>query len=227
MIGNVVSTKAKPAVPGRAFGTSIDASIADVVVAPARVSVAPVTTLPKRRQATHQRIVAAACSLFSRRGVANVSVEDILLEADISRGTFYKYFSNKEDVLKAIVLPVFEFLIERFSRLGNVDAATVLEEVLRSYFQQWQNAPEALVLAFNIGQANFSLVQPQHDAYVQLLAGLISRIQQQGILRLDDQLATSLLIARTVVPVLQSLQKTAAFEQNFLVAMKGMLLRNG
>ena len=188
---------------------------------------ASLAPLPKRRLATHQRILTAACSLFSRRGVANVSVEDILLEADVSRGTFYKYFSNKEDVLKAIVLPVFGYLIERFSRLDDVDAAVVLEEVLRSYFQQWQNAPEALLLAFTIGQANFSLVQPQHDAYVQLLAGLISRIHQQGMLRLDDQHAASLLIARTVVPVLQSLQKTAAFESNFLAAMKGMLLRNG
>lgn len=208
MMNPVVNTEAKTAMP------SPDAS-------PQNTSVAP---LQKRRQATHQRIVAAACSLFTRRSVAVVSVEDILLEAEVSRGTFYKYFSNKDDVLKAIVVPVFEFMIARFSTLDATDPELILEGVLRSYFQQWQNASEALVLAFNIGQANFSLVQSQHDTYVQLLAALIKRIHQKGILRLDDQLATSLLIARTVVPILQSLQKTAAFEENFLAAMKGMLL---
>lgn len=184
-----------------------------------------VDSLPKRRQLTRQRIIDAGCSLFSRRGVAQVSVEDILVEADVSRGTFYKYFSNKEDVLKAIVLPVFEFLISRFAQLDKADADVVLEEVLRSYFQQWQRGAEALVLAFNIGQTNFSLVHKEHDEYVQLLIALIERIQQRGLLRLEETAVASLLIARTVVPMLQALQKTRYVEQQFIAAMRGMLLR--
>jgi AcrR family transcriptional regulator len=186
----------------------------------------PAAASYQRRQLTHQRIVDAGCSLFTRRGVAQISVEDILLEADVSRGTFYKYFSNKEDVLKAVVLPVFDYLIKRFSGVDDAASEAVLESVLDSYFQQWQNHSAALVLAFNIGQTNFALVQPQHDEYVRLLSELIKRIQREGILRLQETTSATLLIARTVMPVLQSLQKSADFEQQFIAAMKGMLLKN-
>jgi AcrR family transcriptional regulator len=184
----------------------------------------PVAASHQRRQLTHQRIVDAGCSLFTRRGVAQISVEDILLEADVSRGTFYKYFTNKDDVLKALVLPVFDDLIERFSAVNQADTEVVLEAVLAGYFQQWQNHSAALVLAFNIGQANFALVQPKHDVYVRLLSELMNRIHRQGNLRLQEVSVATLLIARTVVPVLQSLQKAANFEAQFIAAMKGMLL---
>lgn len=47
-------------------------------------------------------IVAAAATVFARRGFADTRVEDILGESGIARRTFYKYFSSKEDVLAAV-----------------------------------------------------------------------------------------------------------------------------
>jgi AcrR family transcriptional regulator len=179
----------------------------------------------QRQQLTRQRIIDAATSLFIRRGVAAVSVEDILLEVDLSRGTFYKYFSSKEDVLKAIIIPVFENLINRFSLLGSAHESIIFEEVLHSYFQQWQTNSGALVLAFNIGPANFSLVHTHHDRYVELLNNLIGRMHGLNLLRLDEPAFSSILIARCVVPVLQSLQKSRNLESDFIATMQGMLLR--
>src|SRR5512139_3761635 len=45
------------------------------------------------------RILAAAAVVFAERGVDQPSVEDILRRADVSRRTFYKHFTNREDVL--------------------------------------------------------------------------------------------------------------------------------
>lgn len=48
---------------------------------------------------SRDRIMYAAFSLFEKRKFERVSVEDILKEADVSRGTFYKYFDSKYDLM--------------------------------------------------------------------------------------------------------------------------------
>lgn len=57
-------------------------------------------SLPTRVAQTS--ITAAAVAVFARLGYAATRVEDLLEGAGISRGTFYKYFQSKEDVLAAV-----------------------------------------------------------------------------------------------------------------------------
>lgn len=53
-------------------------------------------------QLQRSTILAAAGQVFAHKGVTTARVEDILLEADIARRTFYRYFASKEDVLAAL-----------------------------------------------------------------------------------------------------------------------------
>src|SRR5690606_22727476 len=46
-----------------------------------------------------QTVVETALALFAERGYEQVSVDDILQAANISKGTFYHYFSGKEQLL--------------------------------------------------------------------------------------------------------------------------------
>ncbi len=54
------------------------------------------------RQATREAVVATALRLFAERGYLGVRVEDIAREAGVSRATFYKYFSEREEILAAL-----------------------------------------------------------------------------------------------------------------------------
>ncbi len=56
----------------------------------------------ERRQHQRQRIEGAAASVFAREGLHGASVEQILQSAGVSRSTFYRYFSNLDDVLLAV-----------------------------------------------------------------------------------------------------------------------------
>ncbi len=47
------------------------------------------------------RIVDTARELFARRGYAGVGIEDICRQAGIAKGSFYRYFSSKDDVFLA------------------------------------------------------------------------------------------------------------------------------
>jgi AcrR family transcriptional regulator len=66
-----------------------------------------VFTLPPthqaRSRATQARFVEAANRLLERRAWDQISIEDIVEEADLSIGAFYKRFRAKDDVLAAYV----------------------------------------------------------------------------------------------------------------------------
>ena len=49
-----------------------------------------------------QQILDAAVRSFSRGGLHQTTIEDIRLEAELSRGAVYHYFKTKEDIIDAI-----------------------------------------------------------------------------------------------------------------------------
>ena len=51
-----------------------------------------------------QEILAAALDLFSQKGYHNVSMQEIAAKAEFAIGTLYKFFQNKEDLYKTLVL---------------------------------------------------------------------------------------------------------------------------
>ncbi|HDZ91594.1 MAG TPA: TetR/AcrR family transcriptional regulator, partial [Deltaproteobacteria bacterium] len=51
-----------------------------------------------------QEILETALRLFSEKGFHNVSMQEIAQKAEFAVGTMYKFFENKEDLYKALVL---------------------------------------------------------------------------------------------------------------------------
>jgi TetR/AcrR family transcriptional regulator len=66
-----------------------------------------VQKLPRReREKLRQRqeILATALDLFSQKGYHNVAMHEIAEKAEFAIGTLYKFFQNKEELYKTIVL---------------------------------------------------------------------------------------------------------------------------
>jgi AcrR family transcriptional regulator len=80
-----------------------------------------------------QEMLAAALELFSEKGYHNVSMHEIAAKSEFAIGTLYKFFSNKEDLYKALILE----LSDRF----HADISKAIEspgdeiEKLRRYVQ--------------------------------------------------------------------------------------------
>jgi AcrR family transcriptional regulator len=53
----------------------------------------------RKRQATRDRIAAAAAALVAEDGLAGTTVERIAAEAQVGRATFFRYFASKEDAV--------------------------------------------------------------------------------------------------------------------------------
>lgn len=64
-----------------------------------------------------QRVLLAAQRLFIEKGFAATSVQDILDESKISKGTFYNYFSSKNECLMTILIHAQEITAARRKEL--------------------------------------------------------------------------------------------------------------
>src|SRR5262245_66645173 len=79
----------------------------------------PRTKPPEERR---EELMNAAQVLFLKHGVRPVTIEQITSSARVAKGTFYLYFSSKEDILAA--------LGDRFGRtlLSKIEAAIAARE---------------------------------------------------------------------------------------------------
>ena len=58
----------------------------------------------EHKQETRTRIIKSARRLFNRNGFADVTIEEIMSEAGLTHGGFYKHFGAKEDLYQVAVL---------------------------------------------------------------------------------------------------------------------------
>ena len=60
----------------------------------------PKETFLKLSKEKQQKIIKSAKKEFARAPIENVSIKNIVQDADIARGSFYQYFESKEDLLR-------------------------------------------------------------------------------------------------------------------------------
>lgn len=76
------------------------------------------TRRERRKEETKERIFQAALSLFTERGFAATTVEEICTRADVAKGTFFNHFPRKEATLG--------YLAERWLTEAEQRAAAIL-----------------------------------------------------------------------------------------------------
>ncbi|GAC1395312.1 MAG: hypothetical protein NVS4B6_29270 [Mycobacterium sp.] len=103
-------------------GTDIDA--VEVPAAPdvAGLSITERTAgLSRRAVSTVTALADAGAAQFRARGYRSTSVDDIVEAAAVARGTFYKYFSDKQDLLAAVAAEIYGAGMAFADRIAHVD----------------------------------------------------------------------------------------------------------
>ena len=62
----------------------------------------------EHRRLTKQKIVRSARRLFNRRGFDTVSIDDVMADAGLTRGSFYSYFESKGDLYAEAVTQILD-----------------------------------------------------------------------------------------------------------------------
>lgn len=92
-----------------------------------------ITRREKEKLNHRQEMLAAALQLFSEKGYHNVSMHEIAERADFAIGTLYKFFKNKEDLYRALMLEQADKFHEAVIKAISEPGGEV--EKLRNYVQ--------------------------------------------------------------------------------------------
>ena len=72
----------------------------------------------REKERRRQQIIVAAKRVFSGKGFNKATMEDIAKEAELSPGTLYLYFKNKEELYASLSLRILQYLHIRVSHVN-------------------------------------------------------------------------------------------------------------
>ena len=88
----------------------------------------------REKERRRQQIIVAAKRVFSEKGFNKTTMEDIAKEAELSPGTLYLYFKNKEELYASLSLRILQYLHIRVTHV-NKDAALSPEQKLSALIE--------------------------------------------------------------------------------------------
>ena len=71
----------------------------------------------REKERRRQQIIVAAKRVFSVKGFSKATMEDIAKEAELSPGTIYLYFKNKDELYASLSLRILQYLSIRLEHL--------------------------------------------------------------------------------------------------------------
>lgn len=86
-------------------------------------------------QETRKKILGSARKLIAQKGFEMVSVDEIMEDAGLGKGTFYTYFRRKEDVLQELNQTDFFRLAETVNAMAEQDIVARLEHYCREFMK--------------------------------------------------------------------------------------------
>ncbi len=88
----------------------------------------------QKRARTRAALIEAAARVLSRLGPDAASVDDIVTEAGVARGTFYNYFDKTEDILVAVAAKLSDELLQEMNSIRRLpDPADRMACSVRSF----------------------------------------------------------------------------------------------
>jgi len=67
----------------------------------------------REKERRRQQIIVAAKRIFSDKGFSKATMDDIAKEAELSAGTIYLYFKNKDELCASLTLRILQYLLMR------------------------------------------------------------------------------------------------------------------
>jgi AcrR family transcriptional regulator len=143
-------------------------------------------TLPLRSDAerNRRRLLDAAASAFAEHGL-DVSVSEIARRAEVGKGTLFRRFPTKEDLIAAIVIDRFSALVaEARALLDSEDAEAALREWM-SICVRWQAEDRGLLEAVSGSALDNAGLRAIHAESLDVTGRLLERAQAAGAVRAD------------------------------------------
>jgi len=133
---------------------------------------------------TMRKLLDAAMVVFARRGYHAARVDDIVKVARTSHGTFYLYFSNKEDLLRALAAEASDVVASLDTALDKVgpddEGWLEVREWMERFSEAWQRYAPILRAWTDLVMSDAQLTEQAHVAAGGVASTLARRIADAG-----------------------------------------------
>ena len=107
----------------------------------------------RERERRRQQIIVAAKRVFSEKGYSKSTMEDIAREAELSPGTLYLYFKNKDELYASLSLRILQYLnirLEDVKKEKDIEPRQKITAIKEALFDVYQFDPMILINMFHL-----------------------------------------------------------------------------
>ncbi len=107
----------------------------------------------RERERRRQQIIVAAKRVFSEKGYSKSTMEDIAREAELSPGTLYLYFKNKDELYASLSLRILQYLnirLEDVKKEKDIELRQKIAAIKEALFDVYQFDPMILINMFHL-----------------------------------------------------------------------------
>ena len=107
----------------------------------------------RERERRRQQIIVAAKRVFSEKGFTRATMEDIAHDAELSPGTLYLYFKNKDELYASLSLRILHYLLIRLEHLNSdkhADIEARISGLKEAMYDVYEFDPMILINMFHL-----------------------------------------------------------------------------
>ncbi len=107
----------------------------------------------REKERRRQQIIVAAKRVFSEKGFSRATMEDIAQQAELSPGTLYLYFKNKDELYASLSLRVLQYLNIRLNHVvkeEGLDPKQRIEALKEAMYDVYKFDPLILINMFHL-----------------------------------------------------------------------------
>ncbi len=138
------------------------------------------------------KITAQSISLFEKKGFTETSIQDVVDSLGVTKGTFYYYFSSKEELLMDIHLGYIDGLLYNQEHILNDTSKSFKEKLSANVYMLITNITTqgaAAKIFFremnNLSTEHLKLIEQKRDQFRLNIEGLIRAGMEKGEFRPD------------------------------------------
>ncbi len=149
-----------------------------------------ISRIERKKAKTKEMIYQTALQLFTEKGFANTTVDEIAAKADIAKGTFFNYFPRKEAVLTHIVDLRMQQLYRNLPEVldGEISARGRIEKIMRLLSKINENEKPLTRVVVHETMKNYAAAmgpeeKDKHMQFFRLLRDILRQGQERGEIR--------------------------------------------
>lgn len=148
-----------------------------------------------KKQEKYDAILGAAFKVIKEKGFENISISDVVKQANVAQGTFYLYFKSKNDLVPAVAEELlsitYDMLMERVKDTMTLDEK--LATIIDVTFENTEKYKDVIVLCYS-GLAyghSFEKWENMYTPYYNWMEKQLESAKEQRIIAQDAKIEFS------------------------------------